>query len=188
MMTANRRIPLIAGGVALILMIAFYFTVWGPQAKHLKAADKAHAAAEQQIGQLRSQVGQLQALVPEIPADNARFAQLQQALPNSPQLDQALTLLQQAAVQSGVTVANVSPTSPAGAASGTGPSASKTSGTPSITLTMSVLGSFNQVKAFLTTLDNLPRTIVVDKVSMSGGNQASASVTARIFYAGQPTP
>ena len=183
----TRRIPMFAGVAALILVIAWYFLLWAPETKSLQAAHKAHAAAEQQIGQLQSQVGQLQGWVRQIPADNARFAQLQTELPDNPQIDQALNLIHQAAVASGVTVSSLAPSAPAGAAGGT--AKASTGGAPSISLNMAVQGGAGQVKSFLAALQTLPRTLVIDRVSLSGtGNTTNASISARIFYAGQPTP
>ena len=191
MMTTNRRIPVLAGAAALVILVIWYFALWSPQAKSLRSAHKAHAAAEGQISQLRSQVGQLQGLVKEIPADNAKFAQLQTELPDNPQLDQALQLLHQAATQSGVVLASVGPSNPASSSSGSQSGGSAGSGTTSgsgastVNLSMSVQGNTNQMKAFLSALANLQRTLVVNSVSMSG---STATISAQIFYAGQPTP
>lgn len=190
MTTANRRIPLMAASAAVLLAIIWYFLFWSPQAKSLTSAHKARAAAEQKMGELQQQMGSLQALVKQIPADNAKFAEREAALPDNPQLDQALNLLHQAAVQTGVTVSNINPSTPQGAA-GNGSSQQSTalSGGPAITLNISVNGGFVQIRSFLNALDQLPRTLVVDKVSISiSGVNSTASITARIFYAGQATP
>lgn len=183
MTVANRRLPIIAGAAALLLVVAWYFLFWSPEAKSVQKAHQARTAAEQQVTQLQSQVGDLQGLVKQIPADNARFAQLETALPDTPQLDQALNLLQAAAAQTGVTVSSVGPSPPSAAASGT-----STPGGPAITISINLQGSIAQIKAFLSALDALPRTLVVDKVSLSGGVSSGASINARVFYAGQPTP
>ena len=182
----TRRIPLFAGVAALVLVVAWYFLLWSPETKKLQAAHKAHAAAEQQIGQLQSQVVQLQGWVKQIPADNAKFALLQTELPDNPQIDQALTLLHQAAVGSGVVVTTVAPGPPAGSTSS---SSTATAGPPAITLSMSVQGNPAQVKAFLSDLQTLPRTVVIDHLSLSSAtNSMAAAISARVFYAGQPTP
>lgn len=190
MINDTRRIPLIAGGVALILVVVWYFMLWSPQAKKLTAAHKAQAAAEQHIGQLQSQVVQLHGLVKQIPADTARFSQLEAALPDNPSLDQALDLLHQAAVSSGVIVTTLGPSGAAGASqapasAGSGGSAG---GEPSVTLNMTVQGSNAQIRSFLTGLENLSRVVVVDKLVMAGGAIGTATIQARVFYAGQPTP
>lgn len=182
MMTTNKRLPLIAAGAALLLIVIWYLALWSPQAKKLQAAHKAHAAAVQQVAHLQSQEGQLKALVKQIPADTARLAQLDAAFPDNPQLDQALNLLYQAAAATGVSVSSVAPTTP----NSTSTAASK--GEPAISLTLSVRGQPVQVSAFLSALATLPRTVVVDSVSLAGGSNPSATIQARIFYAGQPTP
>lgn len=183
----TRRIPLFGGIAALVLVVAWYFLLWSPETKKVQAAHKAHAAAEQQIGQLQSQVVQLQGWVKQIPADNARFAQLETQLPDNPQLDQALSLLHQAAAGAGVVVTSLAPGTP-GVTSG---QSAGQAGPPAVTLSMTVQGTANQVGAFLAALQAMPRTVVIDRVSLSspsGSNTATGSISARIFYAGQPTP
>ena len=191
MMTTNRRIPILTGAAALMLIVIWYFALWSPQTKSVRSAHKAHAAAEGQIGQLQSQKGQLEGLLRQIPADNAKFAQLQAELPDNPQLDQALQLLHQAATQSGIALASVGPSNPSSSSSGSqsGGSAGSTgtsgSGASAIVLNMNVQGNMNQIKSFLSALANLQRTLVVNSVTLSG---SSANISAQVFYAGQPTP
>lgn len=189
-MTAYRRIPVIAGAAALFLIVVWYFLLWAPQTKSLHTAQKAYAAAEQKIADYKQQKAQLEALKKQIPQDNAKFAQLQAELPDNPQLDQAVRLIHDAASQSGIVVATLNPSTPAGSvSSGSGQASTATAGGPSITLTISFTGQFEQVKNFLRALDNLQRTVVIDKVSIGGDKDPVAgSLTARIFYEGQPTP
>ena len=183
----TRRIPLFAGVAALVLIVAWYFLLLSPEMKKVKSAHKAHAAAEQQIGQLQSQVSQLQAWVKQIPQDNARFAQLEAALPDNPQLDQALILIHQAAASSGVAVTSLAPTAPGKSAGGQA-SQSAGPGAPSIAVSVTAQGGGAQIKAFLGALQGLPRTVVIDNVALGGGSTVTANISARIFYAGQPTP
>lgn len=187
-MTSTRRLPILSAAAAIVLVVIWYVAMFSPQQKNIQKAHKANAAATQKADQLQSQASQLQVLVKEIPADNARFAQLEASLPDNPQFDQALNLLHQAGVQTGVTVTNVTPTTPAGASTGGSSSPAPRGGVPSISLSMSIQGSTQQAEAFLAALYGLPRTVVVDKVSMGGGSGGSMSITARIFYAGKPTP
>ncbi|HET6917147.1 MAG TPA: type 4a pilus biogenesis protein PilO [Acidimicrobiales bacterium] len=188
-MTSTRRLPILSAAAALVLVLIWYVAMFSPQQKNIQKAHKANAAATQKADQLQSQASQLEILVKEIPADNARFAQLEASLPDNPQFDQALNLLHQAAVQTGVTVTNVTPSTPVGASTGGNSAASAPSaGIPSINLTMSIQGSGQQAEAFLSALNALPRTVVIDKVSIGGGTGGTMSIAARIFYAGKPTP
>lgn len=188
-MTSTRRLQLLSIGAAIILVVIWYVAMWSPQAKNVQKAHKANAAATQKIGQLQSQASQLETLVKQIPADNARFTQLEAAFPENPQFDQALNLLQQAANQTGIIVTSISPSKPpaAGAPASSG-SGAQAGGVPAVSLTISVQGTTQQLEAFMSALDALPRTVVIDKVSMGGGASNSASINARIFYDGKPTP
>jgi Tfp pilus assembly protein PilO len=191
MNTSTRRIISVGAAVAILLAAVWYFALWSPQSHSFKAAHAAQAAAEQQVGQLDSQVSGLRVLVHQIPADRAKLLQLDGALPDSPSLDSALLQLQQAAAASGVAVSSVGPAAPAGvggAPSATA-SAAATAGGPAITLTINATGSYAQLLTYLGQLANIPRALVVDHLTISGtGRVLTAAISARIFYAGSPTP
>jgi hypothetical protein len=54
---------------------------------------------------------------------------------------------------------------------------------------MSFRGGTDQVEGFVSALNQLPRTFVVDRIAITNaGTQTTGNVVARIFYAGQPTP
>lgn len=180
---------MIAGAAVLVLVVAWYLLLWAPQSKSLRVAQKAYAAAQQKVADDKAQVTQLQAIKKQIPQDNAKFAQLQAALPDNPHLDQALQLLHDAANQTGILLTTLSPSAPAGGTSSSGQSGASMPGGPSIALNMTFQGSFNQVKSFLQALSNLQRTLVVDKVAISGDKDPVAgTMSARVFYEGQSTP
>jgi Tfp pilus assembly protein PilO len=191
MITTTRRIAAIAGATALAVMLIWYFALLRPQTHDVAAAHKAQRAAEQQITQLDSQVSSLEALVKQIPADTARLKAVDAALPDTPSLDTALTALHRAAAATGVALTSVSPSTPSGAsgASGSSSSAGRSApGGPAITLTLNASGSYPQLMSFFRSLASAPRTFVVDSLSLSGGKVLTASVGARVFYAGSPTP
>jgi Tfp pilus assembly protein PilO len=189
MMTSTRKIVAIAAASAVVLVLIWFVALVRPQADNLAAAHKAHAAAEQQIATLDSQLAGLRALVKQIPADRARLGAYTAAVPNTPSLDTALNQLQQAATGSGVTLSAVSPSTPAGASGGASSSAKAAAGDPAITLSMTATGSYPALTNFLRAMANMSRVIVVDNLSLAGqGSQLSANITARIFYAGAPTP
>lgn len=183
----TKRIGLAAGAAALVVIIAWYFLLFGPESKELSSAHHAHAAAEAQAVSLQQQVTQLQALEKQVPADDKELARLTAAVPDNPELNQALDELHAAAVLSRAQLVDISPNTPSSQATG-GSSSSSQSGTPSITVTLTVNGSYPRLMAFLHELWLIPRTVVVDNLSLSGSNPLTASIGARIFYAGQPTP
>jgi len=187
-----RRILAVTAAVVVVIVGLWYFAVWSPQAKNLKAANAAHVAAEAKISSLTSQISQLRVLVKEIPVDEAKLVVLQQNLPEAPQLDSVLLQLNQAAAATGVQLTSVAPSSVAGAsggATGGGGAASAAQGSvPSMSLSISTTGTPAQTTAFLTHMDQMQRTIVIDHISISGTSTVSAAIAARVFYAGQPTP
>jgi Tfp pilus assembly protein PilO len=183
-----RRVAAIAAGISVALVVLCYLALWHPQSHSLAVAHQARTAAEQQIAPLNAQVSQLQVLLRALPSDTARLQSLETAVPNNPSFDSALDQLHQVAVSAGVILTAVGPSTPAGAGGLSAPESVATPGTPAITLSMSATGSYAQIVAFLTGLAGMPRTVVVDHVALSEGVQSSVTISARIFYAGSPTP
>lgn len=193
MTTHVRRIFAVASVALVVVAAAWYFLLWSPESKKLTQAHAARAAAEGQVSQLTTQEAQLASLLKNLPSDTARLKALEAALPNNPALDSALNALHQTATATGATVLSVGPSTPAGSASANGgsSSASATPGGPSVTLQITATGSLPQLENFLSRLTNLAETervFVVDHISISGASVVQASFTARVFYAGQPTP
>jgi type IV pilus assembly protein PilO len=182
--TPTRKIAAGAAGAAVLLLLVWYGALWRPETQHLNSAHHARAAAEQQVAQLDQKVLGLKVLKRQIPADTAKLAQFEAAVPNNPDLRQALDQLQQAATNSGVLLGSVGPEAPVATTSGS--STAQSSGPPSISLSMTATGTYAQTMAFVTALDNMPRTVVVDQLAITGGNTetVTASLSARIFYSG----
>lgn len=188
-----RRIVAVAGAAVVVVIALWYFAVWSPQAKNLKAARAAHTAAEAKITHLQSQMVELRALVREIPVDEANLAALDQNIPDRPQFDSILLQVHQAGNSSGAQVTTVTPSGVAGASGGTtgggGAGSAVKGGVPSIALSISATGTPGQVSNFLVQLDQMQRTLVIDHISLSSGTTlVSTNIAARVFYAGQPTP
>lgn len=184
MNTSTKRISGVTAAAAIVLLAIWYVALFHPETKQLTSAHRAHAAAEQQISSLQSQVSQLQVIERQIPADKKKYAVLTKALPDTPQLNTVLRQLHQAAVTSGAFLSSVNPTAPAAVASGSGPS-----GGVSLQVQMSATGSYAQLMRFLSLLATMPRVLVVDHLTLSGStSQMTANMQARIFYAGQQTP
>ncbi len=184
MTTTTHRIAAVAAAAALVLVALWYLALFHPATQKLAAAHKAEIAASQKVTQLNGQIGQLQVLQKQIPLDTAKLAALQAAITADPSLATALVQLHQAATESGVSLSSVSPSAPTGQSSG-----AQTSGPPSITLALLASGSYSQIRAFLAALANMPRTLVIDSLDISGsGTKLSANISARIFYAAAATP
>lgn len=189
MNTSTRRICSVAAAAAIVLLAAWYILLLRPQSKSLASAHKARAAAEQQASQLQSQIESLRAIYAQIPSDVQKYATLEKAVPDNPELSAAIDEIRSATQASGVQIKALNPAAPTPPSAGS--SASAGSGTPSVAISMSGSGTYPQVVTFLSDLSSSPRTFVVDTLSLSGGTGGqplSMELGAHIFYAGQPTP
>jgi Tfp pilus assembly protein PilO len=192
MNSTTTRIGAIAGIAALFLAVIWFFALFQPESHHLKAAHADRAAADAKGQTLTAEIASLKALQKQGPQDRAALATLKQAVPDTPDLSDALGQLHNAATTSGVQLSSVSPTAPptASAAGSSSASSSATgqqsSGPASISISMTGTGSYQQVISFMTLLDKMARTVVLDQVDVSNGNAngVTANLTARIFYAG----
>lgn len=184
-MTAMRRIGAIAAAAVVVVAAVWYLALFRPESAKLTAAHKAHAAAELQKSDLEKQVVQLKALERQIPHDRAELATLRKNVPDNPSLPAVLAQLHTAASASGVELTSVGPNPVATASS----SSAASSGPQSITLSMTATGSYPQMVQFFDLLATMPRTVVLDTVSInnSSANSVSASLSGRIFYADAPS-
>jgi Tfp pilus assembly protein PilO len=173
---STKRITAVAVAAAVVVLLIWYVALFRPQSRHLSAAHKAHAAAEALVQQRQQQIGELQSLVHQIPADDAKLSTLNAAVPTTPDLKDILDQLHGLATSTGCELTAVNPAPPA--TPGT-----STSGPQSIQVMMSVSGGYSQLMAFLTGLNHIPRTVVVDSASIGSSSAGlQAQLTARIFY------
>lgn len=176
MTVSIRRIWGVAAAAAVVLVLLWYVAIFRPENHHLTAAHKADAAAQAQITQLQQQVTKLEALKRQIPADNAKLSTLDAAVPATPDLKDVLDQLHNLATTTGCELTAVNPAS-------SGSSSAPASGPQSLSLTMSVSGSYPQLMAFFSGLSHLPRAVVVDGASIGqAGGGLEAQITSQIFY------
>ena len=176
----TRRIGAVAAAAAVVITLIWYVALFRPQSAHLKAAHAAYDQAAAQILQLDTQVATLQALERQIPADKTKLAALTTALPQSSDLQDALNQLHALATGTGVQLTAVNPSGD------TGPTGSQTAGgVKAIKLSLSLTGPYPPMMAFISGLDSMTRTVVVDSASFSpaADGTLTTSLTTRIFYA-----
>jgi Tfp pilus assembly protein PilO len=184
----SRRVIAVAVVVALVLFIGWSVAVKSPQSKAIKKAQQRQSAAATEVVALQAQAAVLLKQKAGLPAVEAQLAALKQALPAKAALDQVIDEIRQTAATSGVNLTSLSQS--AGAASPT--SAAPTVATNSlqqVSLTMAVTGTYTQLVNYLTELNLLARTMVVDNLSLGstatpGGvsGALSAQITGRMFY------
>lgn len=174
----NRRVLLLGifGAVAVILL--WYAMLWRPQSSDLSDAKARQRSAAAQNRLLRLQKAQLEESGSNRPALESRLAALKVAVPDAPNLAEFILDTNDAAAASGIDVVSITPTPPA---------ADDTSDTPSMHVQLDVTGGYFQVIDFLNRLDQLPRIIVIDTLTVTADPEASgppeltASIGGRLF-------
>lgn len=154
---------------AVVVAVAWFLLVFRPLGDDLDEAEERRDAAERQEQVLEAQLRQLQGLEDERPALEAEQQRLAAAIPPTADLAGFILSANQIAASSGVDWLSVSPSPPAAPESAAAP-------TP-IALTIQVQGGFFQVLDYLNRLEDLPRTVVVDSISVSAGAADTAGGT-----------
>jgi Tfp pilus assembly protein PilO len=192
----TRRLAVVSVIIAVVMVAAFYVAAWRPQSHHLSQANKALTAAQTKTQQLQSQVATLRGEQKLLPKYQQQLAALTAALPKTPALDQAVDQLNAVSQLSGVSIPAIANTA-ATSTSATTPGASQ--GPSSVTVTVSVDGTYPQIRAFIGLLSQTPRLFVVDAINLGGGSGGgsanglnspgaimTAQVTMGMFYTGAP--
>lgn len=179
----NKQVGLIAVGVSVFLVVVWWLALMSPMTHKLAKNHKAQADAQTQISSLQGQIVQLKAIAAQRPEDQKKLDQLTAQVPDNPKLDVALNTLQDAANAAGVQLTSVGPSSPNSASAGS------SGGIPTIAISITCNGTYSQIMAYITDLNQATRTFVVTNTNISGtGPKLSAQIGANVFYAGQPTP
>ena len=182
----SRRALAIGVVAALLVLLLWWFLLWSPQRKKISDARDRRDAAQQQVAQLRVTLSRLQDLKRTEALKRSQIESLRVAVPDQPNLAQFILDANDAANKAGIDFISISPSPPAGAATGA------PAGAPaSITLAMNVTGGYFQVLDFLNRLNDLPRIVVIDNLSLAPGGGAAASdlsvtISARMFTTSAP--
>ena len=181
MTESTKKVGAITAGLAVLLIGVWYLALFRPQSSALQTANAAYTQAEQQANTLQGQIASLQALERQVPADTAKLAQYDLAVPKTPNLQDILNQLHALAVTAGVELTSLNPaiSAPGAASSGSSPGAGN-----QIQLSMTINGGYNGIRGFLTGLEKMPRIIVVTQLSIGGSaSTLTASISAHTFYA-----
>ena len=171
--------------VLLAVIVAWYFVIYSPKSDDLDQAKTATQTEQKKTSDLQFELSRLQSQAKNASQQQALLGRLDQAIPEQPDEGEFILQANSIAAESGIDFLSISPTPPA--ASGT---------TTTIGLTISIEGSFFQVKDYLTKLESLERLVIVDSINMSAGSSGDGSVsdgvtlsvtlTARMFTRAAP--
>jgi Tfp pilus assembly protein PilO len=186
----NRRL-LIPLGIGVVVVILWYVALWSPQSSDLSAARKRKDAAVQQGATLRDQLTRLQQARRDQPLKQSQLETLRVAIPDDPGLAQFILDANDAASKAGIDFLSITPTPPTAAGAATTPTTvaggagAAGAATPvPIKIAMTATGGYFQVLNFINLLNQLPRLVVVDGLTLGaqgGAAQLQVSLQERIF-------
>lgn len=170
----NRRAVLLAFGAAVGLLLLWFVLLWRPQGSALDDARARADTAEAEHSALELRLARLRASQENATGLMADLETLRRAVPDEPELAQFILDANDIAETSGVAFLSISPGVPSLSTDGT---------PPVVTLNISVRGTYDSVIDYLRLLEELPRIVVVDSVSLTpeGTDQLNVALIARMF-------
>lgn len=198
----NRRALAIGVIASVLLLLAWYLLLWSPTNKDVQEAKDRKTSAEEQASQLQAEIRRLRAEQQNEPAKRARLEEMKAAIPDEPNLAQFILDTNDAAVRSGIEFVSVAPAVPAPAATQAaaattattaptgGATATGAAAPAEIKMTLQIQGGYFQMLDFLNRLDQMPRIVVTDGLSVTATpatGRLTVSITARMFTRTIPT-
>ncbi|HEX2027496.1 MAG TPA: type II secretion system protein GspM [Nitriliruptorales bacterium] len=183
----NRRLALISAGVAVVLVLLFYFLGWRPQSEEIAELDDQREQVEAETERLEARVRELERVQADAPAVEAAIVAADSIVPRDLALPSALRQLQLAADESGATLVTVSVPSRPEPADGA-------PGLASIPLNLQATGGYFQLVDFLRRVEDpaiSPRGIVWESMNVTGAPDDYPTLTANVtgrMYAVLPVP
>jgi Tfp pilus assembly protein PilO len=182
----NRRTLLIGVGAALVVLLVWYFLLWSPRGSAIDTAKSRQQAAANQADELEARLNQLRDAQRNEAATRAQIAQLQEAIPDEPNLAQFILDTNDAATRSGIDFLSISPTPPA-AGTATAAGAPDSAAPSQIALSLSITGGYFQMLDFVNRLTDMTRIVVIDGLTVSvAGNDLSVSISGKMFTTQPP--
>jgi Tfp pilus assembly protein PilO len=179
------------GAVIALAVMMFFVVLYGwnsfvlkPKAEAKAEVAKELATARGQEEQLRRNLADLRKLAGDSQAREAELARLARLIPAAPDVAGAIDSLNEVAHQAQVGWSSFVPSPPA-------PSAG---GPASISISMNVSGTFQQIFDYLRRLELLDRLVVVDSLQLNAASTGSgppmieATISARMFSGSTTSP
>jgi Tfp pilus assembly protein PilO len=167
-----------------VIVAGGWFLALSPQKS--KVSDLQDQTAQQQDAntKLRSQIALLKKQQSQIPAEQARIAQIKNRIPESPQLTNYVRTLTSLAAATHVELVSIAPAAPtqvklanaqqqqpapSGAATNAGTATAAAPNLSTISVDINVVGDYYNVQQFLSKLEDTNRATIVSSVSLKPG-------------------
>ena len=161
----NPRAPIFAAAGAVVIAILLVVLLVLPKMGQVSTAKEDLAAAASQEQTLETQKGALEATKAQAPENKRTIAEVHGKIP--PTADEAglLQLINGAALDSGLDLTTLAASPPV---------FDVTTGLSTIVLSMSALGTYNEVTEFTYQIETLPRAAKITSLSLSPGSAADS--------------
>ncbi len=163
-----RRRMVLAGLVAVVVVVVWLFAFFLPQSRRLTSLQSQRTTLQQTVAQDDARLQRLRTEAQHVGQIDAMYRKLHGDVPATEQLYTYIRTISRAAASAGVSITSLQPSSLV-AATGTAYSA--------VPITAAVKGTYDHVLAFLTALYKLPRLTDVNSLSISGGGPGTTRGT-----------
>jgi len=157
----NRRMALSVGGIAVLIVLAWWMLIWKPAGNDLAAAEKRADRANEQISQMQVQLSRLEVIRDELPALQSQVQNLRTAIPDSPGLADFLLAAHDAEAASGLEFLTATANEPA-----PGP----VPGLQVIDVQLTGNGGYYQVLDFVNRLQAMHRIMSIGNITVVSAN------------------
>jgi Tfp pilus assembly protein PilO len=185
--SSSRAVIALAVMGAIVALYGWNTVFLGPRNKARAEVKQELSAARRTEQDLRSNMAQLRRLAADTKSREAELASLGRLVPADADMDGAILALDAAAKQAQVSMAALVPSPPA-AGTGGGPA--------TVSLSLTIDGTFDQIFDYLRRVETLDRLVVIDSLQLAGGGNGtavaagppklSAQLKARLFAATGP--
>ena len=185
--SSSRAVVALAVMGAVIAAYGWNSVFLAPRNKARTSVHTELSAARQQEQDLRQNMAQLRKLAAETQSREAELTRLGRLVPADADLAGAILALDETAKQAQVAMGSLIP-SPAAATAAGGPA--------TLSVTMTIDGTFDQIYDYLSRVEALDRLVVIDSLQLAGGGNGtgnapgplklSAQIRARLFSATGP--
>lgn len=157
-MDRNDRNTLLIGiGIILLLILGYYFLLFGPLRSEFVQRLEDQEAREQQLQQLEQQVAQLEEVARNAPEIERQLLELSRRVPPQPEIPTFIVQLEEIAREAGVVQLSIEPGAPAPPPEGGDFS--------TIPITMTFEGTYEQLQDFVGRLLGLIRLVTINGIS-----------------------
>jgi Tfp pilus assembly protein PilO len=176
-MTRTRKWSMLSALMAVVVLLAGWFLLVSPKRSSADDLRTQAAAQNAKNDQVKAQIAELQALQKDLPKQQAVIADVQQRIPQNPDLPALIRSLSSMATSAGVDIHSFSPVAPTASVAQAPANAVGLNGQTLqvINISMEVDGTYYNVERFFLKMESLKRALLVSGLSLNVSSSTTAS-------------